>query len=50
MGTILKIVCMYCKKDMGEKDGEGVEGTSSSICKECWEEHFPGVPYSEEEK
>ncbi len=50
METILKIVCMYCKKDMGEKDGKGVEGTSHAICKECWAERFPDKPYPGEKK
>ncbi len=45
MKTTLKIACMYCEKDMGEKDGKGVEGTSHSICRECWEKHVPGEPY-----
>lgn len=49
-GSVLKIACMYCKKDMGEKDGKGVTGISHGICRECWAEHFPGVPYPEEEK
>lgn len=39
--TILKIECMYCHKNMGQKDGEGVEGTSHSICRECWEKYYP---------
>ena len=36
---------------MGEKDGQGfesVEEPTSSICPKCWSEHFPGVPYPEE--
>ena len=41
MKTILKIVCMWCGREMGEKDGEGVEGTSHSICEACWYEHYP---------
>ncbi|MBA7607533.1 hypothetical protein ES703_14692 [subsurface metagenome] len=45
--TVLKIVCMYCGENMGEKDGEGVEGTSHSICRKCWEERFPDWPYPE---
>ena len=45
MKTILKIECMDCRKVMGEKDGQGTEGTSHSICPECWEVRFPGVPY-----
>ncbi len=35
--TTLKIVCAWCDKDMGEKDGEGIEGTSHSICHACLE-------------
>ena len=31
----MKIVCAWCGKDMGEKDGEGIEGISHSICEEC---------------
>lgn len=31
----MKIVCAWCGKDMGEKDGAGVEGVSHSICEEC---------------
>ena len=31
----MKIVCAWCGKDMGEKDGEGIEGTSHSICQNC---------------
>jgi len=47
--TILRIVCMYCGKVMGEKPGYGVSGDSHSICRECWEERFPGDPYPESE-
>ncbi len=31
----MKIVCAWCGKDMGEKNGKGVEGISHSICQEC---------------
>jgi len=31
----MKVVCAWCGKHMGEKDGRGVEGTSHGICKEC---------------
>ena len=31
----MKIVCAWCNKDMGVKDGEGIEGTSHSICHDC---------------
>ena len=33
--TVLKIVCAWCGADMGEKDGEGVEGISHGMCEEC---------------
>ena len=36
-GVELKIVCAWCGKDMGEKDGKGVEGISHGLCKECSE-------------
>ena len=32
----MRIVCAWCGKDMGEKDGRGVEGVSHSICQECF--------------
>ncbi|KKL92202.1 hypothetical protein LCGC14_1887010 [marine sediment metagenome] len=50
MESVLKVICMYCKKAMGQKDGKGVEGESSSICPECWAKHWPGEPYPEEDK
>ena len=31
----MKIMCAWCDKDMGEKDGEGIEGVSHSICDVC---------------
>jgi len=31
----MEIVCAWCDKDMGEKDGKGIEGISHSICPEC---------------
>lgn len=36
MGTILKIRCGWCDKDMGEKDGKGQTGTTDGICPECY--------------
>lgn len=50
MKTILVIICSYCRIKMGEKDGEGTEGNTHSICEKCWEELFPGIPYPEEGK
>ena len=31
----MKIVCAWCGKEMGEKNGKGIEGISHSICREC---------------
>ena len=36
MKTVIKIRCMHCGWDMGQIDGEGVEGDSHSICEPCW--------------
>lgn len=48
--TVLRIICMFCKKVMGTKDGKGVEGDSSAICEECWYKECPDCgPYREEE-
>lgn len=41
METTLKIVCAWCGKDMGEKDGEGVEGVSHGICEDCLKLYQP---------
>jgi len=32
----MKIVCSWCGKVMGEKDGEGIDGISHSVCDECY--------------
>ena len=45
--TVLKIVCGWCNKDMGEKDGEGVSGISHSICPACYKEVI-GEDYPEQ--
>jgi len=31
----VKIMCAWCDKEIGEKNGEGLEGVSHSICGEC---------------
>jgi len=49
MATKLKIICAWCGKDMGEKDGRGQTGVTSSMCEQCWERYRPGVPYPKEE-
>lgn len=33
--SIIKIVCSWCKKNLGEKDGEGETGISHGMCPEC---------------
>ena len=33
--TILRVICAWCGKDLGTKDGEGTSGISHGICKEC---------------
>jgi len=35
--TIIKVVCAWCGKYIGEKDGEGQEGVSHGMCQECYE-------------
>jgi len=47
--TVLKIVCAWCGKDMGEKDGEGVSGITHSIYPVCYKEITGGDP-SEDDK
>ena len=37
----MKIVCAWCKKDMGIKKGGKKEEISHGICKECYEKFFP---------
>jgi ribosome-binding protein aMBF1 (putative translation factor) len=32
----MKIVCSWCGKLMGEKYGEGINGTSHSVCDTCY--------------
>ena len=31
----MKIVCAWCNKYMGEKDGKGVRGITHSVCEKC---------------
>ena len=42
-GSKMKIVCAWCGKEMGWKEGEGVNGVSHSICDECYED-LHGMP------
>ncbi|MFC1937362.1 hypothetical protein ACFLWY_02235 [Chloroflexota bacterium] len=34
----MKVVCAWCGKEIGEKDGAGVEGVSHGICRSCFDE------------
>ena len=34
----LTIVCAFCGKYMGEKNGNGVEGISHGVCYDCFRE------------
>ena len=43
----VKVTCAWCGKDMGEKDGRGVEGVSHGICEECQKKHFPAMDIPE---
>ncbi len=42
--TELSIVCAWCKKPMGTKDGKGVSGTTSAICPDCAKKEWAKVP------
>jgi hypothetical protein len=33
--TTIHVVCAWCGKDMGYKDGKGKSGTSHGICPAC---------------
>jgi len=33
--TVFKIVCAWCGKEIGEKDGHGQEGITHGICAKC---------------
>ncbi len=46
--SVLKVICAWCGKDMGEKDGQGTEGSTGSFCEECWAKRVPDKPYPKE--
>jgi len=48
MKTVLRIVCIFCKEVIGEKDGKGQTGDSHSICERCWNENYPQWAYHAE--
>jgi hypothetical protein len=42
MTTTLKIICAWCGKPMGEKDGQGISGETSSMCPDCYKKEMEG--------
>jgi len=38
--TIIKIICAWCKCDMGTKDGKGISGISHGMCDKCFKEQM----------
>ncbi|HET6419538.1 MAG TPA: hypothetical protein VFG19_05240 [Geobacteraceae bacterium] len=46
MPTMLTIECVFCGRLMGENDGMGCSGATSSICPECVVRYYPD--YAEE--
>ena len=41
--TRMQVVCAWCGKDMGEKDGKGQTGTTHSICPKCKEKEIAKI-------
>lgn len=39
--TKLTVICAWCGKPLGEKDGRGAEGESHGICDDCLGYYFP---------
>ena len=37
----IMVLCAWCGKQLGRKNGVGQSGVSHSICLECQHEHFP---------
>ncbi len=35
MPTKITVICAWCNKSLGEKDGKGITGVSHGICKDC---------------
>lgn len=45
--VVLMIRCAWCGKDLGTKDGHGVEGETSGICEDCARRWLSDVQVSE---
>lgn len=39
--TSMPIECAWCGEPTGEKDGQGITGTTTTICKPCLRHYFP---------
>ena len=39
----LTVICAWCGKSMGTKEGHGVEGVSHGICKECFDKQIEEI-------
>lgn len=38
--TTIKIICAWCGQKIGEKLGDGISGTSHTICDSCFAKYF----------
>jgi len=38
--TTIKVTCGWCGKDMGTKDGLGINGISHGMCQECFDKEM----------
>ena len=45
----MKSICAWCGNDMGEKDGQGVEGVSHGICEECENKLEEAMPIAKDD-
>ena len=38
--TVMKVRCGWCGRDMGEKEGYGTKGETTTICPECYKKEM----------
>ena len=38
-----RVICAWCKKELGEKEGLKEGEVSHGMCQDCREKHFPGL-------
>lgn len=41
--TVIRVICGWCGKKIGEKDGHGTEGRIYGICDKCLARNFPVI-------